>query len=908
MCGGNDLLSASQPLFFNVLSNTSTPTFFLRFLPQLDRAIDALTQKLDSQEESRRSSSQQKKDIPRDLPFSMGAKKVFEAALLESKRMGMTFISPEHVLIALLSINDEGTQAVIDLCGMDLAQLCKEALSRLQGEADGEGRTGTLSSSMDVKTTAAAKAAQSVGAGSVSSSSTATRAGGDSKTPALDEFCRDLCAEAATDKTDPVIGRDKEVARVAQILARRTKNNPILLGEPGVGKTAIAEGLARAIALNRSVGGAPLPPFLANKRVMSLDVGLLMAGAKERGELESRVTKIMAECRASGNIILVIDEVHTLVGAGAVGGKGGGGGGGGGMDISNLLKPALARGELQCIGATTIDEHRKYIEKDAALERRFQPVLVCEPSEAETLAVLEGLVDRYEKHHRVAYSSDALQAAVTLSSRYIADRFLPDKAIDLIDEAGSRVRIVAYEARKGAIAAAAAEGGAKAGSTTTPATTTTTVDAAEVAAASYNELLQVILAKEEAVNDGLWEEATLLRSRELELRARLTGDAEGAAVVPVVTSSHIESVVAAWTGIPVERMSRDEKERVLQLASVLGDKVIGQDEAIQATARAMVRSSSGLKAPSRPIASLLFAGPTGVGKTELTKVLAEHHFGSSSSLIRLDMSEYMERHSVAKLIGAPPGYVGFGEGGKLTEAVRRRPFSLVLFDEVEKAHPDVFNALLQVMEDGRLTDSQGRTVSFKNTLIVLTSNVGSSVIAKGGGGIGFQLQDAEGEKPGEAAYSRVKSLVMEELKGFFRPELLNRLDDVVVFRPLGRPQVRSIADLELSKTAARTAERGIGLQVSGRAMDRLVEEGYSESMGARELRRAVMRLVDDNLSDAILTGEVGEGDIALVDWDEETGNIVVFGRNKSNRNSKDEVDIISNSAASTDVVYSSANA
>lgn len=818
----------------------------------------------------------------------MGAKKVFEAALSESKRMGMTFIAPEHVLIALLSINDDDTQAVIDLCGMDISQLCKEALSRLQGEADSEGG-GTLSS-MDARTVAA----QSVGAGSVSASSTG---GGDSKTPALDEFCRDLCAEAATDKTDPVIGRDKEVARVAQILARRTKNNPILLGEPGVGKTAIAEGLARAIALNRSVGGAPLPPFLANKRVMSLDVGLLMAGAKERGELESRVTKIMAECRASGNIILVIDEVHTLVGAGAVGGKGGGGGGG--MDISNLLKPALARGELQCIGATTIDEHRKYIEKDAALERRFQPVMVCEPSEEDTLAVLEGLVDRYEKHHRVAYSSDALQAAVTLSSRYIADRFLPDKAIDLIDEAGSRVRIAAYEARKGAIAAAAeSKAGIK------------TVDAAEVAAASYNELLQVILAKEEAVNDGLWEEATLLRSRELALRARLTGAAEGAAVVPVVTSSHIESVVAAWTGIPVERMSQDEKERVLKLASVLGDKVIGQDEAIQATARAMVRSSSGLKAPSRPIASLLFAGPTGVGKTELTKVLAEHHFGSSSSLIRLDMSEYMERHSVAKLIGAPPGYVGFGEGGKLTEAVRRRPFSLVLFDEVEKAHPDVFNTLLQVMEDGRLTDSQGRVVSFKNTLIVLTSNVGSSVIAKGGGGIGFQLEDAEGQKPGEAAYSRVKSLVMEELKGYFRPELLNRLDDVVVFRPLGRPQVRSIADLELSKTAARTAERGIGLQVSGRAMDRLVEEGFSESMGARELRRAVMRLVDDNLSDAILTGEVGEGDVALVDWDEETGNIVVFGRNKRTSSSKDGIDTsnCSSGTASTDVVYSSANA
>jgi ATP-dependent Clp protease ATP-binding subunit ClpC len=479
------------------------------------------------------------------------------------------------------------------------------------------------------------------------------------------------------------------------------------------------------------------------------------------------VTKLLQECRAEGNIILMIDEVHTLVGAGAVGR--GGGGGGGGLDISNMLKPALARGELQCIGATTLDEHRKHIERDAALERRFQPVLVEEPSPEEALAILEGLQERYERHHRVAYSSDALAAAVALSARYIPDRQLPDKAIDLIDEAGSRVRIAAYNARR-----------AGAGR-----------DSAEAAATSYLELEQVVATKGEAVADALFEEAALLRLRELELKARLSGEPEGAPVLPVVEACHVEQVVSAWSGVPVERMSQDDRQRLLTLADVLRARVIGQDDACDATARAIMRASSGLKNPDRPIATLMFSGPTGVGKTELTKRLADHYFGSESSMVRLDMSEYMERHTVSKLIGAPPGYVGYNEGGKLTEAVRRRPFSVVLFDEIEKAHPDVFNVLLQVIEDGRLTDSQGRTVSFKNCLIILTSNVGSSVIAKGGATVGFQLPtqaDPEADK-----YARVRGLVLEELKAYFRPELLNRMDEVVVFRSLGRQQVGGCA-------------------------------------------------------------------------------------------------------------------
>ena len=761
-----------------------------------------------------------KREAPRDVPFSRAGKRLFEAALQESRRMGMSFIAPEHIFLAAIVCDDKEAMELIHGLSMDTDRLKVEALRRLRGEAEGEGiRKRILSAS--------------------ESAASGGRSGSSKNEPgALDEFCRDLCAEAEKNKLDPVIGRFKEVARMAQILARRSKNNCILLGEPGTGKTALAEGLARAIVHRTLPDGSSLPEFLIGKRVLALDVGLLIAGAKERGELESRVTKILAEAKEASNIILMIDEVHTLVGAGAIGR-----GGGGGLDISNMLKPALARGHLQCIGATTLDEYRKYIERDAALERRFQPLTVREPSEEDTLAILEGLVSRYERHHRCIYSSDALVAAVKLSSRYIADRHLPDKAIDLLDEAGSRVRIATYNALKDA-----------------------GDEAMDAAIASYGELSQVMETKDEAARDFLYEEATLLRIRELELKTKLSGAPEDAAAVPIVSVEHIEAIVAAWTGVPVEQMGEDEKEKLLGLADSLRGRVIGQDEAVQSTARAVARAASGLKHPSRPIATLMFSGPTGVGKTELAKSLAEAHFGTAagggaSNMIRLDMSEYMERHSVAKLIGAPPGYVGYGEGGKLTEAVRRRPFSLILFDEIEKAHPDVFNVLLQVIEDGRLTDSQGRTVSFKNALIVLTTNVGSSVVAKGGGGIGFELP---GENAEATQHKRLRSLVLEELKSYFRPELLNRLDEVIVFRKLHKQDVAAIAELELAKTAERVAERGIALRVEAPVLDMIIEEGYSETMGARELRRAVTRVVDDALSDAILTGHITTGQIAVL--------------------------------------------
>jgi len=726
----------------------------------------------------------------------------------------MNYISPEHILAAILTATAGGNaRAVVQAVGVDPDQLKARALKKLKGDAEaGAGRP-------------------KAGAGG--------RAGGErggGEKSALAELTRDLCAEAAAGSTDPVIGRDKEVVRVVQILARRSKNNPMLIGEPGVGKTAIAEGLARAIVSRALPDGSPLPAFLEGKRVLSLDLGLVLAGAKERGELESRVTKMLAEIDAAGDVILMIDEIHTLVGAGSVGGRGGGGGGGG-MDIANLLKPPLARGGLQCVGATTLDEFRKHIERDPALERRFQPVMVGEPTEAEAATILEGLAPRYAAHHRVAYAPDALLACVALSSRYVADRFLPDKAIDVMDEAGSRARIDAFEARKKAAEAGdAAEGPAGAG----PHAALTDADAAS----AWDDLAALAAAMAAAADEGDFEEAASLAAREADLRAAAVGSAADGAPVPLVTRADVEKVVAAWTRIPVETLAPDEQARVLALGPALADRVIGQADATRAVARAMLRARSGLASPDRPIAGMLFSGPTGVGKTELTKALAETYFGSADSIVssglegegvrapfsggksrtanpiprppprqvRLDMSEYMERHTVAKLVGPPPGYVGYGEGGKLTEAVRRRPHCVVrekrgerggaratltsppphlllplfqiLLDEVEKAHPDVFNILLQVLEDGRLTDSEGRTVSFKNALLVMTSNVGAHVVAKGGRALGFDIgpeEDAAGR-----AYGRVKSLVMEELKTFFRPELLNRLDEVVVFRQLDK--------------------------------------------------------------------------------------------------------------------------
>ncbi|EIE27350.1 ATP-dependent Clp protease ATPase subunit [Coccomyxa subellipsoidea C-169] len=768
-------------------------------------AVEAL------QERSRQADGSSLSSPAPELPFSRDAKRVFETAAEEARKLGHNYISPEHVVLALFSVGNVGAKQVIEKLGLtDGGKAIKDnARERLKGEGEvKEQRKKTVS-------------------------------GKEVTTKALDEFCRDLCEQARKKGMDPVIGRDKEVARVVQVLARKRKNNPVLLGEPGVGKTAIAEGLARAIVSGSLPDGSALPAFLEGKRVMALDLGLLIAGAKERGELESRVTNIIAEIRAAGNIVLMIDEVHMLVGAGSVSRSGGSG-----LDISNLLKPPLARGELQCIGATTLDDHRKYIERDAALERRFQPVHVAEPTVTEALQILHGLQDSYEKHHHCLYTPDAVEAAVTLSARYIADRQLPDKAIDLLDEAGSRARIAAHVARRDALS-----GGRPVADIVAP----------------WLELQQVLEAKDEAIKEGLFEEAGLLREREVDMKVRLSGLPEEAPTVVTVTTADVEAVVSAWTGIPVQRMTQDDRERLSRMEPALKEKVIGQADAVGAVARAMRRARSGLKDPARPIAAMLFAGPTGVGKTELTKVLADQYFGDEAAMIRLDMSEYMERHTVAKLIGAPPGYVGYSEGGKLTEAVRRRPFSVVLMDEIEKAHPDVFNILLQILEDGRLSDSSGRVVSFKNTLIVMTSNVGSSVIAKGGGQLGFALPSEDGAEADR--YARIRTLVLEELKAYFRPELLNRLDEIVVFKQLSTRDARTIAELLLNETRQRMATRGIGLQVTAPLMRLICQEGYNQEYGARPLRRAITRLVDDALSDAILGGQLAEGDVACMDVD-----------------------------------------
>ena len=768
-----------------------------------------------------------------EVPFSLTSKRVFEAALGEAERLGHNFISPEHLVLALAAGPAQGT---LDVLGAAGAELREAAERRLEQQSVGEG------AAQGAQKGAAGRARRAPGAPGGQE--------GKSGDNALEDFCRDITQEAEDNLIDPVIGRDKEVSRVVEILARRMKNNPILLGEPGVGKTAIAEGLAQCIVRGSVPSGQPLPGFLKGKRVLSLDVGLLMAGAKERGELESRVTNLIAEVQAAGDVILMIDEVHTLVGAGSV--ARGGGGGGGGLDISNLLKPALARGTLQCIGATTVSEHRR-IESDPALERRFQPVMVEEPSEEECLEILKGLRESYERHHRCTFTDQALEKAVALSSRYIADRYLPDKAVDLMDESGSRARISQHMARKAALSeAAGVDGGAAA-----------TEEEQQEGETLWEQLEQVVRAKDSCVRGETFEEASLLRAREMELKATLTGDNEDPSrVISTVGEDDIERIVAQWTGIPVEKLSGEDAERVLHLDDILGDRVIGQSEACKALARSMKRAFCGLKSPDRPIAAMMFCGPTGVGKTELTKALAEGVFGDEEAMVRLDMSEYMEKHSVSKLVGPPPGYVGFGEGGTLTEAVRRRPFTVVLFDEIEKAHPDVSNIMLQVFEDGRLTDSQGRVVSFKNTVLVLTSNIGSGSITGGMKPMGFAPQAKSEEEAEEQAYTRIRAGVLDELRGFFRPELLNRLDEVVVFRQLPGSAIRKIADLLLRDTAKRLEEHGVSLELTAGFMERLVEEGSDIQWGARPLRRAVSAMVDDPLSDAYLKGRLEPGNVA----------------------------------------------
>jgi len=726
-----------------------------------------------------------------EIPFTPRAKRVLELSLEEARQMGHNYIGTEHLLLSLIREGEGVAARVLENLGVNLSKVRIQVIRTL-------GETVEVPSGSPLRRT---------------------------KTPTLDEFGSNLTQMATAGKLDPVVGRAQEIERVIQILCRRTKNNPVLLGEPGVGKTALAEGLATRIA-NQDV-----PDLLEDKRVVILDIALLVAGTKYRGEFEERLKNVLNEIRAAGNVILVIDEVHTLVGAGAAEGA---------IDAANLLKPALARGELQCIGATTLDEYRKYIERDAALERRFQPVMVGEPTVAETIEILYGLRERYEQHHKLKISDAALVAAAKLSDRYISDRYLPDKAIDLMDEAGSRVRLIH--------------------SAVPP-------QAKELA----QELRQVQRQKDDAVRSQDFNQAKEQHDRELGIKAKIRATVQGQDASecdrdesPVVSESDIAQIVASWTGVPVNKLTESESEKLLHMEDTLHQRLIGQEQAVTAISRAIRRARVGISDPDRPIASFIFSGPTGVGKTELAKSLAFYFFGSEAAMLRLDMSEYMERHTVSKLIGSPPGYVGYNEGGQLSDAVRRQPYTVVLFDEIEKAHPDVFNLLLQILEDGRLTDAKGRTVSFKNTLLIMTSNVGSKVIEKGGGGLGF----SSAENQADTQYTNICALVNEELKQYFRPEFLNRLDEIIVFRQLTKHEVKQIASILLNEVCRRLTEKDITLEVTERFNDRLVEEGYNPSYGARPLRRAITRLLEDCLAEEILSGRVKAGDVVVIDVDD----------------------------------------
>ncbi|XP_057870473.2 ATP-dependent Clp protease ATP-binding subunit ClpA homolog CD4B, chloroplastic [Cryptomeria japonica] len=742
-----------------------------------------------------------------EIPFTPRAKRVIELALEEARQLGHNYIGSEHLLLGLLREGEGVAARVLEKLGVDPGNIRTQVI-RMVGESS-----------------------EAVGAGVGGGTSS-------NKMPTLEEYGTNLTKLAEEGKLDPVVGRQPQIERVTQILGRRTKNNPCLIGEPGVGKTAIAEGLAQRIA------SGDVPETIEGKKVITLDMGLLVAGTKYRGEFEERLKKLMDEIKQSDEIILFIDEVHTLIGAGAAEGA---------IDAANILKPALARGELQCIGATTLDEYRKHIEKDPALERRFQPVQVPEPTVDDAIEILKGLRERYEIFHKLRYTDEALEAAAKLSHQYISDRFLPDKAIDLIDEAGSRVHLRHSQLP-------------------------------EEAKELEREVRQITKEKNEAVRGQDFEKAGELRDREMELKAQITAisqkgkekskaEHEAGDGGVVVTEVDIQQIVSLWTGIPVEKVSSDESDKLLKMEDTLHQRIIGQDEAVKAISRAIRRARVGLKNPNRPIASFIFSGPTGVGKSELAKALAAYYFGSEEAMIRLDMSEYMERHTVSKLIGSPPGYVGYTEGGQLTEAVRRRPYSVVLFDEIEKAHPDVFNMMLQILEDGRLTDSKGRTVDFKNTLLIMTSNVGSSVIEKGGRRSGFLFQFEEDEE--DNSYTRIKSLVLEELKAYFRPEFLNRLDETIVFRQLTKSEVKDIAAIMLKEVFERLKIKEIDLQVTDRFRDRVVDEGYSPTYGARSLRRAIMRLLEDSMAEKMLSGEIKEGDSAIVDVNEE-GNVTVL--------------------------------
>ncbi len=718
------------------------------------------------------------------ISYTPRAKKVIELSMDEARKLGHTYVGTEHILLGLIREGEGVAARVLNNLGVSLNKARQQVLQLL-----GSGETMA--------------AHQAGGGGTVS-------------TPTLDSLARDLTAIAREGNLDPVVGREKEIERVIQVLSRRTKNNPVLIGEPGVGKTAIAEGLAQRIVDNE------IPEILRNKRVMTLDMGTVVAGTKYRGEFEDRLKKIMDEIRQAGNIILFIDELHTLIGAGGAEGA---------IDASNILKPALARGELQCIGATTLDEYRKYIEKDAALERRFQPILVEQPTPEEAIQILQGLRDRYEAHHRVKITDEAIEQAVKLSDRYIADRFLPDKAIDLIDEAASRVRLRSY--------------------TVPP---------------NLKELEQQVEAvrkeKEAAVQSQEFEKAAALRDKEQRLREELEETKskwkeQQGQTDSEVTGDDIAEIVASWTGIPVKNMAEDESERLLNMEQILHQRVIGQDEAVKAVARAIRRSRSGLKDPKRPIGSFIFLGPTGVGKTELARALAEALFGDEDAMIRIDMSEYMEKHSTSRLVGAPPGYVGYDEGGQLTEKVRRRPYSVVLLDEVEKAHPEVFNILLQLLEDGRLTDSKGRTVDFRNTVVIMTSNVGAETI-RTNKKLGFTTGAHQ-------EYENMRDRMMEELRRTFRPEFLNRIDEVIVFHALDEGHIRQIASLMANELQKRLKEQDMDFYLTEEALNFLAKEGFDPNYGARPLRRAIQKNIEDKLSEEILKGTIQKGDTVKID-------------------------------------------
>ena len=735
------------------------------------------------------------KPVEGHIPFTPRAKRVFELSLREALQLGHNYIGTEHLLLGLLKEGEGVAAQVLTKQGADLAQVRQTVIQMLSGyqRGDDEGR-------------------ESVGAG-VGGSGGPER----SNSAILEQFGRNLTQAARENKLDPVIGRRVEMERVMQVLSRRTKNNPVLIGEPGVGKTAVVEGLAQAIV------HGDVPETIKDKQIYSLDMGSLVAGSRYRGDFEERLKKVLKEIRTRGDIILFIDEIHTLVGAGAAEGS---------IDAAQMLKPMLARGELQTIGATTNDEYRKYIEKDAALERRFQPVKVEEPSVEETVEILKGLRDRYEAHHRVIITDAAIQAAAELADRYISDRFLPDKAIDLVDEAGARLRIRRMTAPP---------------------------ELREL----DEKIAEVRRNKEAAIDDQDFEKAASLRDQESKLSEERKAKEEAwkggeSDEIAEVGDQEIAEVLAMSTGIPVVRLTQTETAKLLKMEDELHKRVIGQDEAVKALAQSIRRTRSGLKDPNRPGGSFIFAGPTGVGKTELAKALAEFLFGDEDALIQLDMSEFSEKHTASRLFGAPPGYVGYDEGGQLTEKVRRKPFSVVLFDEVEKAHPDIFNSLLQILEEGRLTDSQGRKVDFKNTVIIMTTNLGTRDINKGVL-TGFQTADHSTHD-----YSRMKSKVAEELKQHFRPEFLNRVDDTIVFPPLTKPEIARIVDLMIAKLAKRMEAQDMRLQLTDEARELLADVGFDPVLGARPLRRAIQREIEDALSERILFGELQPGQVVTV--------------------------------------------